>query len=146
MKIYVVDASVMLKWVLGQEMEPDQDKANRLLQNWMAGRLELAAPSLWHYEVGNVLGRQLADEADKKMALLFNLHIKSLDPTPNIYAHCFAWMKEFGVTFYDASYLALALELNGALVTADTKFFQQMQSNHRIHLLQEMELGEVSNF
>jgi len=55
---FVVDASVILKWVLGDERESDQDKALDLLNAWVEGRAELLAPSLWEYEVGNFLGRQ----------------------------------------------------------------------------------------
>lgn len=63
MKRYVVDASIIIKWVLGDEREPDQRKAYEFLQEWVHGRAEIFAPSLWHYEVGNFLGREIPEEA-----------------------------------------------------------------------------------
>ncbi|MGC9196606.1 MAG: type II toxin-antitoxin system VapC family toxin [Syntrophobacteraceae bacterium] len=51
----VVDASVILKWVLGEEREAEWNKALALLNGWVEGRVELMAPDLWVYEVGNFL-------------------------------------------------------------------------------------------
>ena len=49
MKWYVVDASVIIKWIVGDENEPDQEKAFDLLNAWMKGIVELSAPALWQY-------------------------------------------------------------------------------------------------
>jgi hypothetical protein len=41
MKKYVVDASVLLKWVLGDEREADQSSAMKLLNAWVRGDANL---------------------------------------------------------------------------------------------------------
>ena len=105
---YVVDASVILKWVLGDERESDQDKAMDLLDAWVGGRAELLAPSLWEYEVGNFLGRLFPGQAFEKMALIVNLKFSSIPLTESMHRLCLDWMARNGVTFYDACYLALA--------------------------------------
>jgi len=64
---YVVDASVILKWLLGDREEADQAKAVELLTGWAEGRNELWAPALWEYEVANFLGREFPDEAERRM-------------------------------------------------------------------------------
>jgi hypothetical protein len=55
MERYVIDVSVILKWVLGEEQETDQSIALKLLDTWAAGMAELVAPSLWQYEAGREL-------------------------------------------------------------------------------------------
>jgi predicted nucleic acid-binding protein len=141
MKTYVVDASVILKWVIGDPKEPDQDLAISLLNIWMTGDLELVAPTLWKYEVGNFLGRQLSENAIEKMDILFDLQIRTIDLTPTMYQRCFEWMKNHGITFYDAAYLALACELPGILVTADKKLVNKIHQSEHICLLQDIEAG-----
>lgn len=139
MKTYVVDASIILKWVLGDEREPDHEKAMSLLSFWTEGGVELRAPSLWKYEVGNFLGRNLQSEALNKMNLLLNLNIGNVELTESIYRQCFSWMEKNRVTFYDACYLAAALEVQGVLITADRKFVNKMGKTKYIRLLKEID-------
>jgi hypothetical protein len=72
-KKFVVDASVILKWVLGDEREADQSSAMELLDAWGEGQCELAALSLLIDETGNILGRLLNEDAQEKMELLMGL-------------------------------------------------------------------------
>ena len=137
----MVDASVILKWVLGNETESDHAKAMALLEIWTEGDIEVSAPILWQYEVGNFLGRSLQDEAKDKMNLLLNLNIKNVAPTNNMINQCFLWMRQKKVTFYDASYLAAAFEVQGTLITADEKFARKMAKTNRICLLKNLDPG-----
>jgi len=146
MKWYVVDASVIIKWVLGDESEPDQEKALNLLDAWVNGTVELSAPTLWQYEVGNFLGRELHQDASEKMKLLLNLDIKSVDLTSAMFDRCFVWMRQKGITFYDASYLAVAAETGADLVTADKKFTNRMREKDRICLLNDLDMGSDSRY
>jgi hypothetical protein len=54
--IIVPDASVILKWVLEKEDEPDHRQAFRLQEALVGEQIEIRLPALWRYEVGNVLG------------------------------------------------------------------------------------------
>jgi predicted nucleic acid-binding protein len=137
---YVTDASVILKWVIGDESEPDQMKAMQLLSAWAAGSVTISAPILWQYEVGNFLGRELPEEAEAKMALLLNLKVRDIELTDNIYRLCFAWMKKYKVTFYDAAYLAIAYDIQATLVTADEKFVKKMEKIDCLCLLRNIDL------
>ncbi len=138
MRRYVVDASVILKWVLGDENEPDHAKAMELLDAWVEDQLELVAPTLWEYEVGNFLGRELPEDAPKKMALLVNLRLANIHLNERMHNICYAWMKENGVTFYDAAYLATAVEAKGVLITADERFARKMTKVASICLLKDL--------
>ena len=135
---YVVDASVILKWVLGDERESDQDKAMGLLNAWVEERAELLAPSLWEYEVGNFLGRLFPGQALEKIALIVNLKFSSIPLSESMHRLCFDLMARNGVTFYNACYLALAEETKSILVTADAKFAGKMGHAKSICLLQDL--------
>lgn len=141
MRKFVVDASIIIKWLLGDEREPDQEKARNLLNEWVEGNAEISAPTLWQYEVGNFLGREVPEEATEKMNLLLNLNIRNVAPSHNICRQCFIWMKEKGVTFYDASYLAVACEIGAILVTADEAFVRKMGKMDNICLLKDLDLA-----
>ena len=140
MKKFVVDASVILKWVLGDERDADQGTAMELLHAWGEGRCELAAPSLWVYETGNILGRVLDKGAQEQMELLLGLGIKDVALTLERSKMIFSWMRENKVTFYDAAYLAAAHSRNAVLVTADQSFARKMGDVQEICLLQDLKL------
>ncbi len=137
---YVTDASVILKWVIGDESEPDQMKAMQLLSAWAAGSVTISAPMLWQYELGNFLGREVPEEAEAKMALLLNLKVRDIELTDNIYRLCFAWMRKYKVSFYDAVYLAVAYDIQATLVTADEKFVKKMGEIGCLCLLRNIDL------
>ncbi len=69
MKVIVPDASIILKWVLGED-EEGQDRAIELLKGWLNQEYEFILPSLWIYEVGNVLGLKRPKDAEKILGLL----------------------------------------------------------------------------
>jgi predicted nucleic acid-binding protein len=123
---YIVDASVILKWVLGDRAEQDQAKAIELLTGWAEGRDAIWAPVLWEYEVANFLGREIPDEADAKMVMLRGLDIGRVALTDAMVKQCFGWIKKKKVSFYDACYLAAAFEVGATLVTADERFVRKM--------------------
>ena len=95
----------------------------------------LPSPSLWIYEVANILGRALPGEASQKINLLLNLQISEIDCSEQMIDQCLTWMKEQKVTFYDAVYLAAAYATDAVLLTSDVKFFGKMKNDHRIALL-----------
>lgn len=138
MKRYVVDASVILKWVLGDREEHDHEKATELLNAWAEGRVELLAPTLWEYEVGNFLGRESPEEAMARMSRLLDLGLKVLPLSRYMVSLCFGWMKENRVTFYDAAYLAAAVEVEAILITADARFAERMRHTGSIRLLNDL--------
>ena len=106
---------------------------------WVEGRVELAAPTLWQYEVGNFLSRELPQEAAGKMAHLLDLRISSVALNESMCRQCFKWMRENRVTFYDASYLAVARNIQAVLVTADERFTRKMGETHQVYLLKDLD-------
>lgn len=123
--LYVPDASVILKWVLDTPDEEDRSVALSLLNSWAAGECEFILPSLWIYEVGNIIGRNIPDRAVEFMELLIDYRITEEPINAVIAGRTLSIMIDCGVTFYDAVYHAIALERRGTLVTADGAYLKK---------------------
>ncbi|MEW6615627.1 MAG: type II toxin-antitoxin system VapC family toxin [Thermodesulfobacteriota bacterium] len=134
MKVFVPDASVILKWVLGET--ENQDKAIELLEGWLNQEYEFILPPLWLYEVGNVLGLKREKDAEKILGLLLEYEFRECKITGELVNSTFGLMREFkGVTFYDAIYHAVALLENGVMVTADKAYFEKAKDKGNIILI-----------
>jgi predicted nucleic acid-binding protein len=131
----VPDASVILKWVLDAEDEPGHAAASRLLERWQRREISLAVPPLWLYEVGNVLCLKRPADAAEALAALCDLGFSEVPLSRELIQRIVVLAQNHGVTFYDASYLAVAEERNAVLVTADSKFFRRLPAGLAVELL-----------
>jgi predicted nucleic acid-binding protein len=131
----VPDASVILKWVLDAEDEPGHTAASRLLERWQRREIGLAVPPLWLYEVGNVLCLKRPADAAEALAALCDLGFREVPLSRELIQRIVVLTQNHGVTFYDASYLAVAEERNAVLVTADSKFFRRLPAGLAVELL-----------
>ena len=123
--LYITDASVILKWVFNTPKEADSAAALILLNRWVNGECELVLPSLWLYEVGNIIGRNIPDKAVEFMKMLIEYRIDEAPVTTFIAQRTLSIMTDCRVTFYDAVYHAIALERKGTLVTADAAYLKK---------------------
>jgi predicted nucleic acid-binding protein len=124
-QLFVPDASVILKWVLPSTDEGDLTRALELRAAWLDGRCQLIVPSLWVFEVGNVLALKQPGTASRSLAALLACQFDEADPA-RIGNRAFELFARRGVTFYDAAYHATALEYGGTLVTADQRYVARM--------------------
>ena len=119
MKTVVVDASVAIKWVL---VEPGRDAAMSLL-----GRSALIAPELILAECGNVLWKrirtgQLARQtAEDCFSVLCRAPV-NLVAVADIAPLALRLAADLDHPVYDCLYLALGVERNAQVVTADRRF------------------------
>jgi predicted nucleic acid-binding protein len=136
--IIVPDASVILKWVLEKESEPDQEQACRLQDAMMADRVSMMLPALWRYEIGNVLGLKQPDLAMELMSALLAYDFEEV-PLEAAYALAvLEHMREVkGVTFYDSAYHVLAIRTKGLYLTADRVYMKRAKRKGHIALLSE---------
>jgi predicted nucleic acid-binding protein len=131
--VIVPDASVLLKWTLSSN-EEDGDRALALRDAWLSGACEILVPSLWIYEVGNILGMKQAAAADTLLQAMNDLHMS--EASPSTYAsHVFGLMRRFKVTFYDAAYHALAIQQKGVMLTADAAYVRRTSRAGHVLLL-----------
>lgn len=134
--VVVPDASVLLKWVLRSDDEPDGDRALGLKTAWLDDRCQLVVPSLWVFEVGNVLGLKHPATAGSLLQAMIDLGIP--EETPHGYvAAIVSLMRERRVTFYDAAYHALAIHHGGTLLTADGAYVNKAAGAGHVSLLSD---------
>ncbi|MBI2086174.1 type II toxin-antitoxin system VapC family toxin [Candidatus Daviesbacteria bacterium] len=122
-KKIVVDSSVIVKWLNATD-EKDLEKADKLLADALEGKIELLAPELAKYEVGNVLllGKKLSPP-DLRIPLhtLFVSPVEFISESEELAKETYFLAFDLGITYYDASFLSLAKAYNAALVTDNIK-------------------------
>jgi predicted nucleic acid-binding protein len=138
--IIVPDASVILKWVLEKEEGKDLPLARELQSAMLAEEVDIRLPTLWRYEVGNVLGMKQPAMAVELMSALLAYDFEEV---PLHTAYCLAVLEHMhdlkGVTFYDSAYHVLALQSKGLYVTADAAYVKRAKQRGHVALLSEWE-------
>lgn len=124
----IIDSNVVAKWLFPEVLT---EKALAVREDWQIGAVELIAPDLLLLEVCHVIWTKkrthliTPDESRNTMQNLLSLEI----PTVPIYtllitAHQLAI--DFELTLDDALYLALAQELGGKFLTADSWLYHSL--------------------
>ena len=126
--VVVPDASVILKWVLPSATEPDVRHAVALRDAIATGSVRALVPTLWIYEVGNLLARERPDEASRLLDVLIRFGLADAPRSPAWFACVLKLTKRYGVTFYDAAYHAHAIVEKGVLVTADERYVDRARA------------------
>ena len=114
---WLVDAGVALKWFRSPAVEPDAETARELI-----GAAPIKATSLAFFEVGSVLARTpeaspaLVEESLRTMLRICGPPVE-LDAAD--FGPCAHLAEKHRITFYDASYVAIADRLNRRVVSAD---------------------------
>jgi len=120
--LVVPAASVLLKWVLPSEDEPDADRALILRAAILDDAVHAILPALWLYEVGNTVARRFPMHASDWLSALIKFGIEEVLPSSPWLTKTLELTSRYEVSFYDAAYHALALIHNGLFVTADTRY------------------------
>jgi predicted nucleic acid-binding protein len=109
MKLVVPDASVLLKWVLAEERQSNTEQALAVRQTFVEGKCDLLLPSLWVYEVANVVSIKQPKCAADLFESLIAMQIATAELSRSCREQAFKLAGKFKVTFYDAAYHALAI-------------------------------------
>ena len=123
---FVIDASVAAKWLFD---EPESELADLLLSR---GDL-LLAPDLLYAEIGNVIWKRLdrgeldPSRTDAILDELLAVPVKLL-PISRFMRETVRIAHYYRRTFYDASYLALAIQESCALITADLRLLNALRN------------------
>ncbi|MGH8259024.1 MAG: type II toxin-antitoxin system VapC family toxin [Steroidobacteraceae bacterium] len=120
--LVVPDASILLKWVLPSDDEPDADKALLLREAILDEAVRALVPALWLYEVGNTAARRFPAHAQAWLSALLKFGLEESPPSQPWLARALELTRRHNVSFYDASYHAVALVHGGVFVTADAKY------------------------
>lgn len=129
----VLDASVLLKWFLQEE---DQPQALHYRDRHLQGRDIVAVPELAFYEIANILTIQTdlpTSEIEENIHQLwdYGFEVASFVEIPEVIETA----RRYQVTIYDATYVALAKVLKCSFVTADNRLVKKLHGVHFVHLL-----------
>ena len=136
----VVDTSVLIKWIKTKD-EDLVNEARRLLTDIERRPLEAHVPALLLYEVGNILLLKTDLDAAGLNDTLSNLEALPFTvapPATPLLKRAARLGKELSLTFYDASFLALAVELDCPFITADRTLFEHARSLPRVRHLSKI--------
>lgn len=133
----VIDTSVLIKWIKTRDEEL-RSEALALLRAIQRRPLEVTVPALLLYELGNLLlVKTRLDSIGVAAALeqVIELPIVVVNPEPHGLRRAARLGRELALTFYDASFVALAEELDCVFVTADRRLFNAARDLPRVRHL-----------
>jgi len=135
----VIDASVAFKWLVPDAVEDDVPTAKALLIDHMEGRARIVVPSLFYYEVGNILlfgrSRPPIEQAAERLADLFSIQLEVVPPALVNANSTLRLASILGLSYYDATYVALAEMLDCQLITADRRLTERARATGHVRLL-----------
>ena len=141
MSLFVIDASVVIKWFVP---EIHSDRARRLLD----ASHHYLSPDLLFAEVGNVIwkkvrrGELTAPEGQQLAVDISGIAVDTV-ASRDLIVDAHALATTTGLTVYDAMYLALAVRLETDLITADDKLSRTVAAHPiaaaHVRLLQAVE-------
>lgn len=123
----VVDSSVILKWLYRTD-EKYLEQADKILQDGYTNKIFILAPELAKYEVGNVLlaAKKLeVGKAKEALEVFYSFPVQFISETIEISKSTYVIGSKFYVTYYDASFIALAKQENAILITDNPKHQQK---------------------
>ncbi|MEM3503342.1 MAG: type II toxin-antitoxin system VapC family toxin [Nitrososphaeria archaeon] len=127
MSTYILDASVAARFLLFEELS---DKAVHVLEDFMSGKIDLVAPELLIYEVGNVLWKAFKQglvnlqDVKEKISYFLKLGIDFVKLERVDYENMVVWSIKNNVTYYDAAYIVVTEKIKGVLLSADNIFYE----------------------
>ncbi len=124
---YVLDASVAARFLLNEELS---DKAAKVLEDFLKGEIDVVAPSLVVYEVGNSLWKAVKlgfieeEEAASALDTFLKLKVWRELKESELLEAIFLSVSS-NITYYDAVYMALAKSERAILLTADEELIRK---------------------
>jgi predicted nucleic acid-binding protein len=129
MKIYVLDASVVLSFLLEENSSLEKNFV-KFLNQAKGGEVKLISSYLLPLELGNGLRFSLKDEDLAKRVLenFLKLPIEYFVFSEVHYEKILALSYQLGTSFYDTSYHFLAKILKGIFITTDKEYFEKAKN------------------
>lgn len=131
--IAVVDASVVIKWLLQDpEREAGTDKATQLMELVTNGDQPVLQPTHWLVEVGAVLARESPGTAADDVGMLTALELPTTDEL-QVLRRGVELAMELKQHLFDTYYHGVALETPDCmLITADERYLRTARAKGNI--------------
>jgi predicted nucleic acid-binding protein len=132
----ILDANVIAKWFIEEE---NTDKAIEIRDKFYKGLLTIVEPTLLIYELGNVFWKHPAkspEDVEPDFKALFDIGIEFFDiMKPEVLGDIHKTARSFGITFYDATYVTLAMMADCKLITAEERLQKKVMGHLAVELL-----------
>lgn len=132
----VIDSSVLIAYF--DREEGHEPGFSKLRSEMNLSKIHTMVPSLFNWEIGNWIARKHTHGAVELLSALlicgfqeYTLDIETIDIAIDI------TRKYKKVTFYDASYHAMAIKTGGTFITVDKKYYHEARHLGHIKLLQD---------
>ncbi|RZD16879.1 MAG: PIN domain-containing protein [Candidatus Acididesulfobacter guangdongensis] len=131
---FVLDNSITMRWLFGDEKKEDLDYAIAVLETMKEA--EASVPAIWGLEVSNVIAKAEAKGliAESRSTLFIQM-LNNLDIQPDMQTYLYSLndilnlARRYGLSAYDASYLELALRRNIPLATLDEDLIKAVKKS-----------------
>ena len=136
----VVDASVAAKWFLPERGEALVDQALALLDQYDKKEVQFVVPDLFYVEIASAIwkavrvGRIPRAFGDQALVLLTQREFPTV-PSLKLLDKAFQIATAHGRTVYDCLYVALAVQTNSQLITADERLANSLASRFPVKWL-----------
>ena len=138
MKPVVVDSSVTVKWI-NQIDEMLLDQADKLLMDVQAGSISLLTPELSKYEIGNALLKKKLDlpRAYESLGTVYQMPMTFVPQSEELAKQAYRIAQQSKITYYDASFIALAQQEKAILITDNPKHQQKAMRGIKVVALKD---------
>jgi len=129
---FVLDCSVAAKWVLP---EPGREPALGLFERYASGEIVLIAPDILLAEFASLIAKRnrrkemSAPEAREAFGLMTKCAPRLFDTHPRLFRALDLSLR-YQLSLWDCVYLALALEYDCPVLTADLRLFRAGKGRH----------------
>ena len=140
MSLVVVDASVAAKWFLPEVREALVSQALALLDEYDREEVQFVVPDLFYVETASAIwkavraGRVSRAFADQALVLLTQREFPTV-PSLKLLDRAFQIAADHGRTVYDCLYVALAVQTESQLITADERLAKSLAAHFPVKWL-----------
>jgi predicted nucleic acid-binding protein len=139
--IFVIDASVTLKWLLADAAdEQDVDKALALLDAIEKSGEQMLQPSHWKAEVLAVIARRAYDRVPLSIAFIDQPIFEFISGNA-VLDRAADLSHRLNHHLFDTLYHAVALEHGATLITADERYFAAASAEGAIERLRDLKVA-----
>ena len=140
MSLFVVDASVAVKWFLPEKGETLVSQAVALLHAYDDDQARFVVPDLFYVETASAIwkavraGRVSRAFGEQAVVLLMQREFPTVS-TLKLLDRAFQIAADYGRTIYDSLYVALAIQTNAQLITADERLANALAASFPVKWL-----------
>ena len=136
---FVLDASVAAKWFNNENLT---DRAIKVRDAFVKGKVELYSPEHLIYEVGNAIWKNKeigVENCASAITTLIDIDINLIKLDSSLASQSIKTARNLQVSYYDAVYVQLSSQLDIPLLTADEKLISRIKNDHNCLHLKDFE-------